>query len=43
MTEQQILALKEELKARAARKFPDDKERQNAYIWGTLNKVKKQS
>lgn len=38
--EEKILKLKEKLKARASEKFPGDLERQNAYIWGTINKVK---
>ncbi len=38
--EEKILQLKEELKARAKKKFPGDEERQNAYIWGTINTVK---
>ena len=40
MTETQLLALKMKLKAKAAEKFPGDKERQNAYVWGTINKIK---
>lgn len=38
--EEKILKLKEELRARAAKKFPSNEKRQNAYVWGTINKVK---
>lgn len=38
--EEKILKLKESLKARAAKKFPGNEERQNRYVWGTINKVK---
>lgn len=38
--EEKILALKEELKARARKKWPEDPEHQNRYIYGTINKVK---
>jgi hypothetical protein len=38
--EEKILKLKEELRARARKKFPTDEKRQNAYIWGTIRKVK---
>ncbi len=43
MNETAILKVKERLKSEAARKFPDDKERQNRYIWGTINRLKRQS
>lgn len=33
--------LHEELKKEAKKKFPGDKERQDAYVYGTLNKVKR--
>jgi len=35
--------LEKELKAKARQKFPKDKERQNAYVYGTLAKVKKKT
>lgn len=38
--EEKILKLKEDLKRRAREKFPNDEERQNRYVYGTLNKVK---
>ena len=38
--EEKILALKEELKARARKKWPEDLDRQNRYVYGTINKVK---
>lgn len=38
--EEKILKIKEELKARAARKFPGNEERQNAYVYGTINHIK---
>lgn len=40
MTEEQILKMKEGLKARAAKLYPDNQDRQNRYIFGTLNKIK---
>lgn len=33
--------LEEKLKKEAAEKFPGDKERQNAYIYGTLANIEK--
>lgn len=33
--------LERALKAEAKKKFPKDKERQNRYIYGTINKVEK--
>lgn len=33
-------ALERKLKAEAQRKFPGNKERQDAYVYGTLNKLK---
>lgn len=33
--------LHEKLKKEAKKRFPDNKERQDAYIYGTLNKVEK--
>lgn len=41
MTEQDLLRLKEALKRRALRLFPGDEEKQNAYVFGTINKIKK--
>lgn len=37
--EAQILAIKADLRRRAAKKFPGDKERQNAYVWGTIRRI----
>jgi hypothetical protein len=39
MTEEQAKALKAKLKNEAAEKFPDDQEKQDAYIFGTLRKL----
>lgn len=33
--------LERELKKTASKKFPKNKERQNAYVYGTLNKIEK--
>ena len=33
--------LERELKKTVSKKFPKNKEKQNAYVYGTLNKVKK--
>ena len=33
--------LENKLKKRAVNKFPKNKKKQNAYVYGTLNKVKK--
>ena len=41
MSEEQLLRIKEQIRKTAERKFPGDIERQNAYIFGTLNKIKK--
>src|SRR6266567_678002 len=38
--EEKILKLKEDLRARAREKFPNDEERQNRYVWGTISKIK---
>lgn len=35
------VALERQLKKTAKKKFPKDKERQNAYVYGTINKVEK--
>lgn len=35
-------ALEAKLKAEAERKFPGDETRQNAYVYGTLRKLKKE-
>jgi len=40
MTEERILAIKEKLWATARKKFPNDAERQNRYVWGTINNIK---
>ena len=32
--------LERELKQKAKKKFPKNKERQDAYVYGTLNKIK---
>lgn len=40
MNETQIHALKAKLRRTAAQKFPGDEKRQNAYIWGTIQKIK---
>ena len=40
MTEAKILAIKADLKRRASEKFPNDEKRQNAYVWGTINRIK---
>ncbi len=37
--EEKILKLKEDLRARAAKKFPHDQIRQDRYVWGTIRKV----
>lgn len=34
-------ALHRKLRAEAQKKFPGDQERQDRYVWGTLNKLKK--
>jgi hypothetical protein len=39
MTEEQVKALKAKLKTEANDKFPDDQEKQDAYIFGTLRKL----
>ena len=33
--------LEKDLKKAAKKKFPKDKERQNAYVYGTINKIEK--
>lgn len=40
VTEADILTIKEHLKKEARKKFPEDKERQERYIWGTINHIK---
>lgn len=40
MNEQKILAIKADLRRRAAEKFPHDEQRQNAYVWGTIRRIK---
>lgn len=39
MNEAKILAIKADLRRRAAQKFPDNERRQNAYIWGTIRRI----
>lgn len=39
MNEADVLQLKEKLKSEAEKKFPDDKQRQDAYIFGTLRRL----
>lgn len=39
MNEAKILAIKADLKRRAAKMFPGDERRQNAYIWGTIRRI----
>ena len=39
MTEEQVSRLKEKLREEARSKFPDDKEKQDAYIFGTLRRL----
>ena len=39
MNEAKILAIKADLKRRAAEKFPDNPKRQNRYIWGTIRRI----
>jgi len=39
VNEAKILAIKADLKRRAAKKFPGDEKRQNAYIWGTIRRI----
>lgn len=38
--EEKILGIKEGLKARAKKLYPNDEKGQNRYIFGTLNKIK---
>lgn len=40
MNEAKILALKMDLKNRAAKLFPGNEKRQRAYVWGTINRIK---
>lgn len=35
--------VEKELKKSAKKKFPKDKERQNKYVYGTLNKIKEKA
>jgi len=39
MNEAKILAIKADLRRRAAKKFPGDKNRQESYIWGTIRRI----
>jgi hypothetical protein len=38
--EEKILKIKEELKRRARKRWPNDEEHQNRYVYGTLNNIK---
>jgi len=38
--EEKILAIKEELKRRAAARWPGDEAHQNRYVYGTINHIK---
>ncbi len=38
--EERLIAIKARLQATAVRRWPDDPERQNRYVWGTINKLK---
>lgn len=40
-TEADILKIKEALKQEAREKFPNDEQRQQRYIWGTIQNIKK--
>jgi len=39
MNEVQILAIKADLRRRAEKRWPADKERQNAYVWATIRRI----
>lgn len=43
MNEAKVLAIKADLKKRAAEKWPGDEKRQNRYIWGTIQKIKERA
>lgn len=43
MNEAKILAIKADLKRRAAKKFPNDQKRQGAYIWSTIHRIEGRS
>lgn len=38
--EEKLLEIKEKLRAKARELHPDDEEAQNAYVFGTLRKIK---
>lgn len=40
MNEAKILAIKEQLKATARKRWPDDIKHQNRYVWGTIHNIK---
>lgn len=40
MNEEKILAIKSDLRRRAEIKFPNDEKRRDAYVWGTIRKIK---
>lgn len=37
------IKLEKELKQEARKKFPKDKKKQDSYVYGTLNKIKKKT
>lgn len=39
-TEQEIHRIKAKLKKTAQEKFPGNEKRQNAYVWGTIRRIK---
>jgi hypothetical protein len=41
MTEETIHKIKVRLRATAEKKFPNDKERQERYMWGTIQRIKR--
>ena len=43
MNEAKVLAIKADLRRRATEKFPNDEKRQNAYVWGTIQKIKERA
>jgi len=40
MNEERLLALKARLRKTAERRWPGDKEHQDRYVWGTIQKLK---
>jgi hypothetical protein len=41
MTEEDIHKIKARLRATAIKKFPNNKERQDRYVWGTIQRIKR--